>query len=544
MKKLFFKIEGMTCDSCAETIRKSLQQTERIEADVSYPEARASVTTRDEKITSSLLIGIIENAGPYRVTEFSEIEADTKDRKHLVIIGGGSAAFAGALRALELGARVTMINDGLPIGGTCVNVGCVPSKTLLRAADTLQRANRNPFGGIETQGKLSDFRTLIGEKRHLVESLRLEKYIGVIKDKADFQLIEGRARLQSPTGVSVNGTSLRADHILLATGARPNIPAVPGLDQVPYLTNASAFELDSLPESMIVLGGRYIALELAQLFARLGTRVTLVQRSGHILPDEDTDLTDRLVRYLTDEGIEILTDTQLQTVDSEGGRVKVKLLHKGRPLTVTAEKILAATGRKPNTENIGLKEAGVSLNQDGSILTDDLLRTTAPTISAAGDVLGKRMFVYTAAYEGKLAVENAFSEVSTKTDYTALPWVVFTDPQLAGVGLNEREAGQAGRDIETARLELDKIPRAIAARDTRGFIKLIREKGTHKLLGARILAPEGAEILMEITLAIKFGMTSDQLTELFHPYLTLSEGIRLAAITFDKDVSELSCCAT
>ncbi|RMG67301.1 MAG: mercury(II) reductase [Calditrichaeota bacterium] len=464
--------------------------------------------------------------------------------QHLIILGGGSAAFAAAIRATELGARVTMINDGLPIGGTCVNVGCVPSKNLIRAAEAFHRAAHPNFPGIETRARLSDFRKIIEQKRELVLSLRKGKYIDVIKNYDNVRIVEGRGKLVDANTVEVNGETLHGDRILIATGASPFVPDIPGLSSVDYLTNQTAFELEELPASLIVLGGRYIALETAQMFARFGSKVTILQRSPRILPTELPDVTDELTEHLTAEGLQVVTGVKLERVEAAGKGIRVTARVKGELETFEAEKILVATGRRPNTADMGLEQVGVQLNEKGFVVVDDTLQTTVPGIYAAGDVLGENMFVYAAAYEGKLAAENAINGEGKKRDYTAMPWVIFTDPQVAGVGMDERQARENGIDAEATLLPLSEVPRALAARDSRGFIKLIRDRQTDRLVGARIVAAEGSELLMEVALAIKFGITVEQIKDMFHPYLTLSEGVKLAAITFAKDVHQLSCCAT
>jgi len=437
-----------------------------------------------------------------------------------------------------------MINDGLPIGGTCVNVGCVPSKNLIRAAETVHKANNNAFDGITTSGRVNDFHALIEAKRKLVLDLREQKYIDIIKDMDDFELIEGRATVKSPTSVQVADRIIEGSHILLCTGAQPLIPEIQGLDDVNYLTNEEAFELDELPESLIVLGGSYIALEMAQMFSRLGSKVTILQRSDRILSNEQADLTDELDQYFTQEGMTIVTGNAIQSVSEENSVVTVLTRVKGKDEKFSAQKLIVATGRKANTANMNLEAIGVTLERNGAIKVDEYLQTSVPTIYAAGDVLGSHMFVYTAAYEAKLAIDNAFTTVRKEADFNVLPWVIFTDPQVAGVGMDEAQAQEASLNVDTALLPLSYVPRAIAANDTRGFIKLIRNRDTDTLVGARILAPEGSELLMEVSLAIKFNITVSDIKEMLHPYLTLSEGIKLAAITFSKDVKELSCCAT
>ena len=469
--------------------------------------------------------------------------------KRFVVIGGGSAAFSAAIQAHGLGATVTMINAGLPIGGCCVNVGCVPSKTLIRAAEAHHRANsaNHAFLGIESTSKVTDFQSIIQQKTELVESLRKQKYIDVVKDFSNFQRIDGWARLVDSNTLAVsNGQEIQADQILIATGDQTFVPDVPGLKSSGYLTTDTAFELQSLPKSIIVLGGRYVALECAQMFARLGSQVTVLQRSDRILPSEASDLTDALTSILVDEGLNIQTGVKLLRVSKDdNGLFTVEALVNGQEQSFVAEQLLVATGRVPNTSDMGLEQAGVTLDEKGFIKVDETLQTSVPNVFGAGNVIGEPAYVYTAAYEGALAAGNALSSSGTREerDYTALPWVVFTDPQVAGVGLSLQQAQAQGIAAEASKLPLTHVPRALAARDTRGFVELVRDKTTDKIIGGRILAPEGGELVMEISMAIKYGITATQLAKSFHPYLTLSEAIKLAAISFGKDINKLSCCA-
>lgn len=478
------------------------------------------------------------------MNECCSSSGNSSGKSHFVIIGGGSAAFASAIKARELGAKVTIINHGLPIGGSCVNVGCVPSKTLIRAAEVHHRAQHHNFKGVQSQSKIINFKAVIEQKRKLVHELRQKKYLDVVNGLPDFTILEGHAKLAGPRVVLVNGKAISSDFILIATGARPYVPAIPGLLESGYLTNETAFELEELPESLIVLGGRYIALECAQMFARFGTKVTILQHSSRILPNETPDITGALTHYLTQEGIGIVTNVDIERITEEKGCVTVHASVNGKPQIFQAVHILAATGRKANVENLGLEDVGAAFNEKGFLQVDGTLQTTVNGIYGAGDVIGNPMYVYTAAYEGTLAAENALNGASKERDYGPLPWVIFTDPQVAGVGLDEQQAREQGIDADISVLPLSYVPRSIAAHDTRGFIKLIRNRKTDHLIGARILAPEGSELLMEITLAIKFGMKTNELASMLHPYLTLGEGVKLAAIAFNKDVSKLSCCAT
>ncbi|MGB9620598.1 MAG: dihydrolipoyl dehydrogenase family protein, partial [Armatimonadota bacterium] len=324
----------------------------------------------------------------------------------------------------------------------------------------------------------------------------------------------------------------------------PDVAPILGLAEAGYLTNESAFELNELPPSLIVLGGRYVALECAQMFARFGSQVTILQRSNRILPSESADLTEALTAYLSEEGIRVVTGVTVHRVRRLNGVVVVEADTKGNRCEFRASHILVATGRRPNTYRLGLKEAGVATDDRGFVKVDGSLRTTGAGIFAAGDVIGEPMFVYTAAYEGALAAENALLDSFRVRDYTALPWVIFTDPQVAGVGMDEQQARQKGIDAEVAVLPLSHVPRCIAARDVRGFVKLIRDRASDRLLGARILAPEGSELLMELSLAIKHAIPVKELASSFHAYLTLGEAVKLAALAFGKNVSRLSCCAT
>jgi mercuric reductase len=472
----------------------------------------------------------------------------------LVVIGGGSAAFAAALKTSELGGRAAIVNDGLPIGGTCVNVGCVPSKATIRAAEAVHRAQRDAFDGVETSGRVADFGAVLAQVRALVADLRQSKYVDVAGADDAVDLVAGRARLAGREGgplagdglhtVEVEGRpALRARAVLVATGARTFVPGVPGLAGAGYLTNDTLWDLAEAPDHLVVLGGGYVAVEAAQAFARLGVPVTLLQRSGRILPAEDAALTDPLTAFLRADGVDVRTGVALRSVRREGAETVVEIEVDGRTETVRGSHLLLATGRRGNTDGLGLEALGVMPDDRGFLPVDASLRTTVEGVFGAGDVLGDKMFVYTAAHEGALAARNASQGLSAEADYTALPWVVFTDPQLAGVGLDLAQAQAAGHDAEATTLAMEHVPRALAARDTRGHLTLVRDRETDRLLGARVLAPEGAELLMEVALAIRHGITTEQIADAFHPYLTLSEAVKLAAITFQKDIETLSCCA-
>jgi mercuric reductase len=330
--------------------------------------------------------------------------------------------------------------------------------------------------------------------------------------------------------------------IIIATGARPAVPAIRGIDVVPHLTSTSALALEELPESLLVLGAGYIGAELAQLFARAGVSVTLICRS-RLLPRADVEVSEALAEYLANEGINIVSQVAYQSVQPTPAGVTLNVTHNGTDATFSAAALLIATGRAPNTEQLGLAEAGIATSANGAITIDDCMRTTKSGVYAAGDVTDRDQFVYMAAYGAKLAALNALQGDTLRYDNAAMPAVVFTDPQVASVGLTEEAARSAGYDVRVSTVGLDQVPRAFAARDTRGLIKLVADRGSRRLLGAHILAPEGADSIQTAVLALRHGLRIDDLTAALFPYLTTVEGLKLAAQAFDKDLSRLSCCA-
>lgn len=462
-------------------------------------------------------------------------------RYDLAVVGAGSAGFSAAITAAEQGANVALIGHGT-IGGTCVNVGCVPSKTMIRAAEALHGAHTaSRFPGVAGEAHVTDWQALVAAKDDLVAGLRQGKYIDLLSAWPGISYLDGAARL-SPDGIAVNGRIVPAGKAIITTGAAPAKPDIPGIDSVPWLTSTTALELTDLPRSLIVIGGGYVGCELAQMFARLGTAVTLVTRS-HLLPKAEPEVSEALTGYLRDEGLSVRDGLTYRRILQANGGVTLTVEIDGQDETLTAEQVLVATGRIPNTRGLGLPENGVQLGNNGAIPVDERMRTSKPDIYAAGDVTGRDQFVYMAAYGAKIAVLNALNGDSLVYDSSAMPWVVFTDPQVAGVGLSEAAARDAGYDVKTSVLPLDQVPRALAARDTRGLIKLVADAGTDRLLGGQILAPEGADSVQTLALALKAGMTAKALGETIFPYLTTVEGLKLAAQTFDKDVAMLSCCA-
>jgi mercuric reductase len=459
----------------------------------------------------------------------------------LAVIGAGSAGFSAAITAAEQGANVALIGRGT-IGGTCVNVGCVPSKTMIRAAEALHDARAaGRFPGLSGEAGVDDWRKLIAAKDDLVSSLRQKKYVDLLPEYDGIAYIEGAARLNG-AGVVVDDTPMATGKTIIATGARPSVPPIPGIEKVHYLTSTTLLELEELPRSLIVIGGGYIGAELAQMMARMGVAVTILCRSK-LLPQVEPEVSEALAVVFRAEGITLHCGIAYEACREDETGVTVRVQEEGRPIEMKAERLLVATGRTPNTAALGLSDTGIEQDRRGAIVVDERMRTSKPGVYAAGDVTDRDQFVYMAAYGAKLAALNALNGDSLVYDNGGMPWVVFTDPQVAGVGLAEAAARAAGHAVKTSILPLDQVPRALAARDTRGLVKLVADAGTDRLLGGQILAREGADSIQTLALALKFGMTARALAETIFPYLTTVEALKLAAQSFDRELAKLSCCA-
>ncbi len=462
------------------------------------------------------------------------IEVPVEGGYDLAVVGSGGAAFAAAIRATNLGARVVLIERGA-VGGTCVNVGCVPSKTLLAGADAFSTAASHPFAGLPTQAGRADLGALVAQKDELVGQLRQSKYAEVA-DAYGFEILHGEARFTGPDTLEVDGRELRATSYLVATGAQPKVPDLPGLAEAGYLTSTTAMEQTEVPGRVVTIGGGFVGMEQSQLLARLGAKVTVV---GRLAPGAEPELADWIGRVFAEEGIEVVAQRAV-AVEHDGAETVVVCADGTR---LAADAVLVAVGRTPQVEALDLDAAGVKLDDAGFVAVDDQLRTSNPRVFAAGDVTGGPQFVYVAAAHGNLAAENALSDTSRRMDYTGLPSVIFTDPALASAGLTEADAKAAGHDVAVRVLELENVPRALANRDTRGAIKLVADNTTGKVLGVHALADGAGEVLLAGVYAIKFGLTVDDLANTWAPYLTMSEALKLVAQSFKGDVKKLSCCA-
>ena len=461
----------------------------------------------------------------------------------IAVVGAGSAGFSAAITAAEAGARVAIIGHGT-IGGTCVNVGCVPSKAIIRAMEAAHSgAAARRFAGVSVESRVDDWSAVQAQKDALVSGLRDKKYEALLPEYQNIDYIEtkGPARLVEG-GVTFDGQTIRAAKVIIATGSSSSIPPIPGIENVQTLDSTSALELDRLPESMIVIGGGVIGCELGQMFARAGVHVTICCRT-RLIPEAEPEISAALQASFEPEGITVCSGVGYQRIEQSSSGVQLHCETTGGTDVVVAQSVLIAAGRRPNTQHLGLGDVGVETDARGGIAVDLLMRSSNPSIYAVGDVTGRDQYVYMAAYGAKLAAKHATSQPVKPYDNRAMPWVVFSDPQVAGVAFTAEAAEAAGYDVKTSIAPLDQVPRALAAADTRGLIKLVADRKTDELLGAQIMAPEGADSIQTLVLALKFGMTTKELGDTLFPYLTTVEGFKLAAQGFDKDVAKLSCCA-
>lgn len=580
-------IGGMTCVGCARHVTTALERVDGVQtARIDYLAGRAQVELAPGLTTTptltSALVTAVERAG-YRAAQimahtpsfageaptravpvdaFSS-NADGGDASStadfdLLILGTGGAGVAAAIQAAGTGAKVGIVERGL-LGGTCVNVGCIPSKMLLEAAAHVHAARRG-FPGVAPCEPAVDWREVVRQKDALVKELREAKYADVLASYPGVVRLSGHARLLANEDgvmrVRVDAAGAGRVHtarkVIVATGAAATLPSIPGLDSVDALDSTSAMALSALPASIIVLGGGPVAVELGQMFARFGVRVVLVQRRTQLLPGEDPEIAAVLREALEAEGMEIHTSTTATRVERDGAEVVVHITQGKLAGQLRAAHLLVATGRRPNTRDLGLEDVGVMLLPTGHIQTDATLCTANPNVYAAGDVTGGPGYVYVAAAGGRLAAENALkalhgagtaSDAPREFDLTAVPSVTFTAPQVASVGLTETAARAAGYHVDVSVLEMAHVPRALVSYDRRGLVKLVSESGSGRVLGVHAVAPNAGEFMGEATLAVRFGLTVRDLSGTLHPYLTWVESLKLAAQGGSMGVAKLSCCA-
>ena len=449
---------------------------------------------------------------------------------NLLVIGAGSAGLVSAYIAATVKAKVMLV-EKTKMGGDCLNTGCVPSKALIRAAKSvvdIQRANQFGVSG----GSASvDFAAVMARVQQVIKEIEPHDSVERFTDLG-VDCIAGEARFISPWEVEVDGRTISAEKIILATGASPVVPQIPGLDSVAPLTSENLWQLSTLPQRLLIMGGGAIGCEMAQTFQRLGSQVILVEAMSQLMPGEDADLAAGVSGSLVAEGVDIMTDHRVISVQSEGaGRTAVLSGPDNSSVRVEFDRILVAVGRQANTSGFGLESLGVALNKDGTVAVDAYLRTSCPTIFACGDVAGPYQLTHAAGHQAWFAGVNALFGQFKKfaVDYRVMPQVIFTDPQLARVGLNEREAAAQGVAVEVTVYDLSDLDRAIVDGDAKGMVKVLTAPGSDRILGAAVLGPQAGELITQFVTAIKHNLGLNKILGLIHSYPTLSEANKYVA---------------
>ncbi len=461
----------------------------------------------------------------------------------LIIIGGGAGAFGAAIRADELKANTAMINAGLPLGGTCVNVGCVPSKTLLYAGEIMHLAKSHGIPGIELEVKEFDFRKVVQDELALVQTLRNEKYSKVLKGLEHVTLIEGRAKFVSSHEVEVNGETIRGEKFIIATGSTASMPPIEGIRDAGFVTHIEALKLEKQPKELIVIGAGPIGLEFSQMYSRFGTKVTILELLPTIFPASEAELVERLGEVLNREGISIMTSARVGRAWKEKDRKIVSFTIAGKEDHVSGDEILLAAGKTPNTAGLGLEAAGINIDKRRAIVVNDFLQTNQSHIYASGDVINLTLRLeITSGHEGTLAAENALTGSQKSIDYNTVPYTIFTDPQLAGVGLTEEEQMKRFGTCMCRTVSFADVPKAIITKRTEGLIKMAIHPETRQITGVHILSPLAGELVAQAMMLIKNKNTIGDIVDSLPMFPTLSESIKLAALSFTKDISKLSCC--
>ena len=566
MKKIKINVDGMTCEHCVTSLNKAVNKVKGVvKVDTSLAKKESLILAADD-IKVEDIKKSIENAGykplSHETVNVSETELEKSgtetgnaaEKKHnydydLIVIGGGSAAFSAAIKFADEGKKVCVIENWI-IGGTCLNRGCVPSKHLLEAARIYYEPLSNKFKGIETKQARIDVKELIKVKTELLDSLREMKYYNVLKGYGNITFIEGRGSFASKNSVKVvpndknkESFNITSEKFIIATGSKNQIINIEGLEDAGYITNEEILKLDYLTETLLILGTRAVSLEFAQMFRRFGSKVAVIGRSGRILLNEEPEISESLIEILKKEGIEFLLNSKINRLYKENGKKFAEIKTETGIKTVSFDEFLMATGVIGNTEGLNLEAVGVETDEDGFVKADDELKTANPDIYACGDVTGLTRLVTTAAYDGKIAAENMLHMKHLKVDYSAVAHTIFTDPEVSSVGLTEEAAVKKGYDVIKTVFPVEYVPKARSIFKTDGVIKMIADKKTGRVLGVHMVAHNSSETIQQASVYLQNGYNIQQIGEEIGVYPTMAEGLKLAAQTFTKDVSKLSCCA-
>ncbi len=449
--------------------------------------------------------------------------------RNIIVIGAGSAGLVAAYIAAAVKAKVTLI-EASAMGGDCLNTGCVPSKALIRSAKFVHQVRKAAVLGVARAEISFDFKDILARVRTVIARVEphdsRERY-----ETMGVEVIQGQARITSPWTVEVDGRSLSTRSIIIAAGARPKVPDLPGLESVRWYTSDTIWSIPDLPQKLVILGGGPIGCELGQAFSRFGSSVTLVERGSHLLKKEDPDVSELLEKTLSDEGIEVLTGTRALRAEAGTDTQHLVLEKGGEERSLPFDALLLSLGRVPRTSGYGLEEVGIHLSQEGTIETNEWLQTNFPDIYACGDVAGPYQFTHAAAHQAWYASVNAlFGGIKLfRPNYRALPWCTFTDPEVARVGLCEQEAREKKTPYELTRFEFRELDRAIADSAESGFIKILTVPGSDRILGVTIVGERAGDLLAEFVLAISQGLGLGKILSTIHAYPTWSESSKYAA---------------
>lgn len=455
-------------------------------------------------------------------------------RFDVAVIGGGTAGLVSALGVARFGKSVALIERDR-LGGECLYTGCVPSKALIRSAQVARLLRRAREFGLVSSGVEVDFPAVMRRVKEVIGSVARHDSPERLRSLG-VEVIEGEARFESDHRLAVGEEVLEASRFVVATGSVSVVPAVPGLEEAGYITHVELFDLGERPGELVIVGGGPIGVEMGQAFARLGSRVTIVQRGPHILRREDPELSQALTEVLRREGVEVRTGTSAKAVRAEGARKVVTLSGPQGEQALEADEVLVAAGRRANTQGLGLERAGVEVDGRGDVVVDRRLGTSRRHIWACGDVTGLYRFTHMAEYQARVAVSNLLFPVGLRADYSAVPWTTFTDPELAHVGLTEAQArdhhGDAARTYVHRFADVD---RAEAEGETEGMVKLVTDR-RGRLLGAHILGANAGELLAELTTAVRLRLKVTDVAKTIHVYPTLSVGVKQAAERYYESV--------
>lgn len=465
------------------------------------------------------------------------------DEYDLIIIGGGAGAFAAAIKANELKAKTLMVNHGLPLGGTCVNVGCVPSKNLLKAGEVLYYSQHHNFGGIKLRAEEFDFGRTIQEELDLVAAMRKEKYENVLKNLENVTFEDARVKFVSPNKIEANGKTYQAKKFIIATGSTANVPPIEGIREAGYLTHIDALANKIQPKSLIIIGAGPLGLEFAQMFHHFGTKVTVLQKGDTILSRVEPEIVSALEKYLTEEGIDIYKEADTLSVHKEDNEKVVKAKIKGVEKEFRAEEIILAAGKTANTKDLNLQATGVEVDERQTVKVNEFQKTSQDHIFAVGDMTNQKLRLETTAgKEGTLAAKNALTGSQDGINYWQVPYAVFTYPAVAGIGMTDAEVIESGGRCTCGTVDFSKVPKAGAIKDPRGVIKMVINNENRKILGIHIVAPEAADIINQGIYILKGEMTVNDVIDSLPVFPTLSESIKIAALSLTIDINKLSCC--